>query len=197
MEVVLFYMFTTLCLFSGVIVITSKNPVHSVLYLVFAFCNASGLILLIEMEFIALIFLVVYVGAIAVLFLFVVMMLNIKEHPARRNSKFGLIGLIVLAEVFLVRYDLSGYSSYIGWVQTLDGVGGSNSNIEMLGQVLYTYYFYDFLVAGLILLVALVGAIVLTLQSKGMIVKRQEVSEQLSRDRKKALFLVDKIDKLK
>ena len=220
MEFTLFYLFSTLALISAVIVISARNPVHSVLFLVLVFCNATGLLLLLEVEFIAIIFLVVYVGAIAVLFLFVVMMLNIKENAPLFGSKSTgeifqfmpigvLIGLIFLTEIFLiVNYDLVSLSpqgtemstSVSSWIQIIDGVGFSGSNLETLGQVLYTYYFYFFLVAGLVLLVAIIGAIVLTLQSKPTIysindknsfvaVKRQHVYQQLSRDINKAVFL--------
>jgi NADH-quinone oxidoreductase subunit J len=222
MEYILFYLFSALVLVSSVIVVTAKNPVHSVLFLVLVFCNATGLLLLLEIEFIAIIFLVVYIGAIAVLFLFVVMMLNIRENaPLFGMQSTGevfsyipvglLLVFVFLLEVFLViQKDLGsfvfcGSSSlpsglfYTSWFSFIDGVSQGSSNLETLGQVLYTYYFYFFLVAGLVLLVAVIGAVVLTLQIKSNIVvysssisvvKRQLVSQQLSRDACRAVFLV-------
>lgn len=209
----LFYLFASVCVFSGFMVIFSKNPVHSVLFLVLAFCNGSGLLLLIEAEFMAFLFLVVYVGAIAVLFLFVVMMLT----PRVEDGSVGFFGknfLHYLPTVFLLVvaflgeiYILAsgGYQSldiagsletvkYSSWFQIIDGVGFSNSNLEVLGQVLYTYYLYYFLLAGFILLVSMVGAVVLTLQRNiamsSIPMKNQKVFEQLSRRSTCAVFSV-------
>lgn len=219
MEFFLFYLFSTLALFSALMVIGSRNPVHSVLFLVLAFCNATGLLLLLEVEFMAMIFLVVYVGAIAVLFLFVVMMLSPKvqeEGPLLKSSQsWGYLpvgffmAVIFLVEVYMVvNGDFIGLEkprllsgpSYLSWIQIYDGVGSSTSNLETLGQVLYTYYFYYFLLAGFVLLVAMIGAIVLTLQTReavsadyGILAKRQQVFEQLSRSSKEAIFTVNRV----
>jgi len=202
----LFSLFSTVAILSGIMVIRSKNPVHSVLFLIFVFCNVSGLLILLGLDFFAMVFLVVYVGAIAVLFLFVVMMLNIKlveinENVLRYLPIGGLIGLIFLFEVFLIvdsdlipmlhlnpQFSLSGdYTLYldqlavdsffIQWPTLVTGV----SNIESLGHLIYTYYFYYFIMASLILLVAMIGAIVLTMH-KGIDVKRQEIFEQNTRE---------------
>jgi NADH-ubiquinone oxidoreductase chain 6 len=202
----LFYMFSSIVILSGIMVIRAKNPVHSVLFLIFVFCNVAGLLILLGLDFFAMIFLVVYVGAIAVLFLFVVMMLNIKlveinENILRYLPIGGLIGLIFLFEVFLIvdsdlipilhldpQFSLSSAyaaqldqlavdSFYIQWPTLVNRV----SNIESVGQLIYTYYFYYFIMASLVLLVAMIGAIVLTMH-KGVDVKRQEVFEQNTRE---------------
>jgi NADH-ubiquinone oxidoreductase chain 6 len=189
----LFYFFASLALISGLMVIQARNPVYSVLFLILVFFNVAGLLILLGLDFFAMVFLVVYVGAIAVLFLFVVMMLNIKlaeinEKKLRYLPIGGLLGLIFLFEVFLiVDNDLipllwrdneplsaTAFTQYSVLVENL-------SNIESVGILVYTYYFYYFLVASLILLVAMIGAIVLT-QHKGVYVKRQQVFEQNTRE---------------
>lgn len=263
-ETFLFYIFSSIALISGVMVIRSRNPVHSVLFLILVFCNAAGLLILLDLDFFAMVFLVVYVGAIAVLFLFVVMMLNIKlaeihENVLRYLPIGGLIGLIFLFEVLLVVdndlipvfsqlelpdsftvfsffdilfYKIKGlsilinpnvsFSDYMKDLENLKNGSGEYwslpgakpsvdvqwaqpgnlipfqvfhslpytewpskmntlTNIEALGQLIYTYYFYFFIVASIILLIAMIGAIVLTLH-KGGDVKRQEVYEQNTRE---------------
>lgn len=207
-------------------VIRSKNPVHSVLFLILVFCNAAGLLVLIELDFFAMIFLVVYVGAIAVLFLFVVMMLNIRvselnENVLRYLPIGGLIGLIFLVEVFVVvdndvlpiiatpsiwwltpkvalAYLLGHGAALSRELETLETPNTDlfviwptehMSSIEALGQVMYTYYAYYFIVASLILLVAMIGAIVLTMD-KGVFVKKQEVYEQNSKEFAKTVLKI-------
>jgi NADH-quinone oxidoreductase subunit J len=187
-----FYLFTGVGLMSAIMVIWARNSVHSVLYLVLVFCNAAGLLLLLEVDFLAMIFLVVYVGAIAVLFLFVVMMLapRVEGSSSLRLGIFASgLGASLIGGVFYQaqRGDNRGvienkreYS-----IDTMTG-------IESLGQVLYTYYFYYFFIAGFVLLVAMIGAIVLTLPRKrGGKVLKQEVYEQLGRDEKRAVFLIE------
>ena len=189
----LFYFFASLALVSGVMVIQARNPVHSVLFLILVFFNAAGLLILLGLDFFAMIFLVVYVGAIAVLFLFVVMMLNIKlaeinEKRLRYLPIGGLLGILFLFEIFLiVDNDLIPLVSHSdafflsgGFVQ-YSSLIESVTNIESVGLLLYTYYFYFFIIASLILLVAMIGAIVLTMH-KGVYVKRQQVFEQNSRE---------------
>jgi NADH-quinone oxidoreductase subunit J len=196
-ELTLFYIFSTLSVVSAIMVISARNPVHSVLFLILVFVNASALLLLIEAEFIAIIFIVVYVGAIAVLFLFVVMMLDIKITESTRDFyKYlpfgGIIGFVFFVEIFLVvsgelPAPTTGYildNQYVDWKSQIDPI----TNIEALGQILYTYYFIYFLIAGLILLVAMVGAIVLTMQLNRQ-VRRQAVYRQVSRNFENAVFL--------
>ena len=165
--IIAFYLFATLTIASAVAVIFARNPVHSVLWLILAFFNAAGLMLLLGAEFIAMLVVIVYVGAVAVLFLFVVMMLDIDFASLRsgftKNLPFGLI----LAVVLLAEILIAGLSWKAG--PGLSGrhiVQGSQPNIVALGQLLYSRYLFAFELAGLILLVAMIGAIVLTHRSR-------------------------------
>ena len=186
-----FYLFAGVCVASAFMVIASRNPVHSVLYLILAFVNAAGLFVLMGAEFLAMILVVVYVGAVAVLFLFVVMMLDVDFAELRQGFlaylPFGaLVGVVFLAELLLL----------IGaWVigpgvpraittpiLPLDQV----SNTAAIGAVLYTRYVYYFQVAGIVLLIAMIGAIVLTLRHKEN-VKRQSVADQVARTPRTAI----------
>ena len=184
----LFYILSGIALISSIMVISARNPVHSVLFLILAFFNAAGLLILMEMEFLSLIFIVVYVGAIAVLFLFVVMMLNVKiseveDEVLQYLPVGGTIGLIFLFLIFFiiegdfVSFNGQANSIYLDWFQQVDVV----SNIETLGQVLYTDYLVYFLLAGVILLIAMVGAIVLTMSTRTSL-RRQLIFQQVSRD---------------
>jgi NADH-quinone oxidoreductase subunit J len=178
-----FYLFAGVCVASAVMVIVSRNPVHSVLFLILAFVNASGLFILMGAEFLGMILVVVYVGAVAVLFLFVIMMLDVDFTELREGFleylPFGLvIGAIFLAELLLV----GG-----GWVLNPNVVKSATStipanvsNTEALGLVLYTQYIHYFQIAGMVLLVAMIGAIVLTLRHK-VSVKRQDINVQNAR----------------
>lgn len=197
-EALLFYIFSTIAVVSGVMVISSRNPVHSVLFLVLVFCNAAGLLLLLETEFLAMLFLVVYVGAIAVLFLFVVMMLNVRitelnESVVRYIPIGGLILFIFLFEVLsVINGDLVPFFSSklfffendnIILNESLNTVFWTNqinptTNIEALGEVLYTYYVYCFIIASLILLVSMIGAILLTMRKRTN-VRKQEIFDQV------------------
>nr|YP_010007648.1 NADH dehydrogenase subunit 6 [Cavernulicola chilensis]QNR39810.1 NADH dehydrogenase subunit 6 [Cavernulicola chilensis] len=188
-ELLLFYCFGSLAFVSGCMVPGSKNPVHSVLFLILVFCNVSGLLLLIGAEFLAIIFLVVYVGAIAVLFLFVVIILNMRISELE-GSLFnyapigGMLAIILLGELFLsLNSDLLPAKEVFRtpewalWASEITNI----TNIEALGSVLYTSYAYLFLMGGLILLVAIIGAIVLTIHQRGE-VRRQDISLQVARD---------------
>ncbi|TMM49988.1 NADH-quinone oxidoreductase subunit J [Qipengyuania marisflavi] len=166
-QVFAFYLFAALTVLSAVLVITARNPVHSVLWLILAFFNAAGLMVLVGAEFIAALLVIVYVGAVAVLFLFVVMMLNIDFAELRtgfvKNFPLGIaIALVLLAELVL------GIGAYQVGVMELGSASGTaapimgRSNVENIGAVLYRDYLFLFEAAGLILLVAMVGAIVLT-----------------------------------
>lgn len=178
-----FYLFASVAIASAVMVISSRNPVHSVLFLILCFFNAAGLFILLGAEFLAMILVVVYVGAVAVLFLFVVMMLDVDFVQLRQGMLNylpvgGTIGLIVLVELALV----------VGtWAISSDALtaaaapsSGDVTNTEALGQILYTKYVYFFQAAGLVLLVAMIGAIVLTLRRREN-VKRQSVAAQVAR----------------
>jgi NADH-quinone oxidoreductase subunit J len=180
-----FYLFACLCVASAVMVIAAKNPVHSVLFLILAFVNAAGLFVLMGAEFLAMILIVVYVGAVAVLFLFVVMMLDVDfaelKQGALQYLPIGmLIGGIFLAELLLV---VGAWAIGPGVPQAITSPIpplAQVSNTEAIGLVLYTKYVYFFEAAGMILLVAMVGAIVLTLQHR-VRVRRQNISEQVAR----------------
>jgi len=191
---IFFYLFAGVCIASAVMVIGSKNPVHSVLFLILAFVNASGLFVLMGAEFLAMILVVVYVGAVAVLFLFVVMMLDVDFAELRQGFLQylpigALVGVIFLAELLLV---VGAWTIGPGLAETITAPIppiASVSNTEALGLVLYTRYIYFFQAAGLVLLVAMVGAIVLTLRHKEK-VKRQNVAEQMARTKETAIEIV-------
>ncbi|HEY5305526.1 MAG TPA: NADH-quinone oxidoreductase subunit J [Pseudolabrys sp.] len=178
-----FYLFAGICVASAVMVISSRNPVHSVLFLILAFVNAAGLFVMMGAEFLAMILIVVYVGAVAVLFLFVVMMLDVDfaqlKHGALQYLPLGmLIGGIFLAELLLV---VGAWIIGPGIPQAITApIPAQVPNIEAIGLVLYTRYVYYFEASGLILLVAMIGAIVLTLQHR-VRVRRQSVAEQNAR----------------
>jgi len=179
-----FYVFAAVAVASAVMVISSRNPVHSVLFLILCFFNAAGLFILMGAEFLAMILVVVYVGAVAVLFLFVVMMLDIDFVELRQGMLNylpvgGTIGLIMLVELALV---LGTWSVEPGAVKTVAAPApGDISNTEALGRILYTQYIYYCQAAGLVLLVAMIGAIVLTLRHKPG-VKRQNIADQVARN---------------
>ena len=186
-----FYLFAGVCVASAVMVVTSRNPVHSVLFLILAFVNAAGLFVLLGAEFLAMILIVVYVGAVAVLFLFVVMMLDVDFAELRQGFLSylpvgALIGGILLAELLLV---VGGWVIAPAAHQTAAAVGNV-SNTQALGLVLYTKYVYFFEAAGLILLVSMIGAIVMTLQHKPQ-VRRQNIANQVARNRAGAIDLVN------
>jgi NADH-quinone oxidoreductase subunit J len=186
-----FYMFALVAVAAGAMVISARNPVHSVLFLILAFFSSAGLFVLMGAEFLAMILVVVYVGAVAVLFLFVVMMLDINFVELRqgflRYSPIGaLIGLVLLAELIV------GFSA---WQAAQPAAAGTAppiasdpavTNTHALGLVLYTKYFYLFQAAGLVLLVAMIGAIVLTLRQRAG-VRRQSIGAQVARRRQDTL----------
>jgi NADH-quinone oxidoreductase subunit J len=193
-QAVLFYIFAAVAIASGVLVVSARNPVHSVLFLILAFFNAAGLFVLIGAEFLAMILVIVYVGAVAVLFLFVVMMLNI-DFLELRSGFVGylpvgaLIGLILLAELILVggSWLAAPGPPSLGVASATGGIALTNT--RALGDILYTRYLFAFQVAGLILLVAMVGAIVLTLRHRAD-VRRQSISAQLARTRAQSVEVV-------
>jgi NADH-quinone oxidoreductase subunit J len=183
LHAIFFYLFAGVCIASAVMVIAARNPVHSVLFLILAFVNAAGLFVLIGAEFLAMILIVVYVGAVAVLFLFVVMMLDVDFAELREGFlEYLPIGLVI-GGIFMVELLLVGGSWVInpGTAKTITAAIPTNvTNTEALGLVLYTKYIYYFQIAGLVLLVAMIGAIVLTLRHKAYI-KRQDINVQNAR----------------
>jgi NADH-quinone oxidoreductase subunit J len=184
-----FYLFACICVASAFMVIASRNPVHSVLYLILTFVNAAGLFMLLGAEFLAMILIVVYVGAVAVLFLFVVMMLDVDFVELRQGvlnylPVGALIGIILALEIGSVVLFAVVSPGSLKMIAT--PITGDISNTEALGRVLYTKYVYYFQAAGLVLLVAMIGAIVLTLRHRPN-VKRQNISEQNARTKKTAI----------
>jgi NADH-quinone oxidoreductase subunit J len=187
-----FYLFASICVASAVMVIASRNPVHSVLFLILAFVNAAGLFVLLGAEFLAMILVIVYVGAVAVLFLFVVMMLDVDFAALRRGFldylPIGvLIGGVLFAELVALALGASAIGTGVGKAiaEPIPPVADV-TNTEALGLVLYTRYAYYFEAAGLVLLVAMIGAIVLTLRHKPN-VKRQNVADQIARTKASAI----------
>lgn len=192
-EALVFYMFAAITVAAGVMVVSARNPVHSVLFLILAFFNAAGLFVLMGAEFLAMILVVVYVGAVAVLFLFVVMMLDINYTVMRRGIlqylPVGLlIGLVLLVELALVGFSWVASTPELPMALTAVPIPPIDEvhNTEALGQVIYTKYAYLFQMAGLVLLVAMVGAIVLTLRHRDG-VRRQSIADQIARTRDEAV----------
>jgi NADH-quinone oxidoreductase subunit J len=185
LQPIFFYVFAAITVAAAFMVIAARNPVHSVLFLILAFFNAAGLFILLGAEFLAMILVVVYVGAVAVLFLFVVMMLDVDFAELRQGFLQympigGLVGVILLVELILV---LGGVlvspqtaASAAAPTPPIDQV----SNIAAIGELLYTRYLFYFQMAGVILLVAMIGAIVLTLRHK-VGIKRQDIARQVAR----------------
>jgi NADH-quinone oxidoreductase subunit J len=186
---VFFYIFATIMIASACVVIFARNPVHSVLFLILAFCNGAGLFLLARAEFLAMILIVVYVGAVAVLFLFVVMMLDVdfaelKQGFAKYLPVGAAVGVVVLAELGMVAIGWQPAETSKSLLET--PIAANVSNTAALGQVLYTKYVIFFQASALVLLTAMIGAIVLTLHHKPN-VKRQKIDEQNARNRKNVI----------
>jgi NADH-quinone oxidoreductase subunit J len=189
-----FYLFAGICVASAFMVIAARNPVHSVLFLILAFVNAAGLFVLLGAEFLAMILIIVYVGAVLVLFLFVVMMLDVNFVELRRGFLQYLpvgtfVGVILLIELVLV---VGAWTIGANVQQAVEAPIPSLAtmlNTEALGQVLYTRYVYFFQAAGVLLLVAMIGAIVLTLEHRPN-VKRQNISDQIARSKATAIEVV-------
>ncbi len=182
-----FYLFATIAIAAAVMVIAARNPVHSVLFLILAFFNGAGLFILLGAEFLAFILVIVYVGAVAVLFLFVVMMLDVDFSELRQGMLTYMpvgatIGIILLVELALVlgTWTLTPQALLLVGAPTPDA--GGLSNTEALGLILYTRYIYFFQAAGMILRVAMIGAIVLTLRHREA-VRRQSIAAQVARGR--------------
>ncbi len=188
-----FYLFASIALAAGVMVISARNPVHSVLFLILAFFNSAGLFVLMGAEFLAMIMIVVYVGAVAVLFLFVVMMLDINFAEMRQGflqylPLGGLVGLILVVELLLVLGTWAVAPEATAVIPIQPPVQASNT--QALGEVIYTKYIYLFQAAGLVLLVAMIGAIVLTLRPREG-VRRQKIRAQITQARDESVELKD------
>ena len=185
-----FYLLATVAVVSALLVVTARNPVHSVLWLILSFFSAAGLFVLLSAEFLAMLLVVVYVGAVAVLFLFVVMMLDVdfvrlREGYARYLPLAAIVAGVLLAEMIMISLVVvngGAASDATGPAVATTGL----TNAEAIGRVLYTDYVYIFQAAGIVLLIAMIGAIVLTLRHKPNI-KRQKAHDQINRDRKTAV----------
>tara|TARA_Y100000590_G_scaffold71812_1_gene78883 strand:+ start:1348 stop:1980 length:633 start_codon:yes stop_codon:yes gene_type:complete len=192
-----FYFFSTITVFSSIMVIVSKNTVYSVFFLILVFVSTSILFIMIGAEFLGMIMLIVYVGAVAVLFLFVVMMLNVTEQQTKKSSRKGIInnisvgsfvGIIIFLELLVV---------IGGWKYKSNFVSLSNINLNLdisnthkLGNVLYTDYIHLFQISGMILLISMIGAITLIF-SKRENIKRQSYFDQIQREKSSAVSLID------
>ena len=190
-----FYMFAIIAVAAGVMVVMARNPVHSVLWLILTFFTAAGLFVLMGAEFVAMLLVIVYVGAVAVLFLFVVMMLDVdfaelKAGMAKFLPLALLVGLILLGELTLVTGHWIFADNMPQLREAVAPAPADVHNTAALGMLIYTKYIFVFQLAGLILLVAMIGAIVLTLRHRTD-VKRQDVMQQMSRDPAKAVILKD------
>ena len=192
---IFFYLFSVVAILSASMVIIARNPVHAVLFLILTFFNAAGLFVLLGAEFLAMLLVIVYVGAVAVLFLFVVMMLDVDFAELRagfiKNAPLGaLIGGLVLAELILV-VGLQSFAPNIAGqpAAPISTTDPNLTNTEALGRILYTKYIFYFQGAGLILLVAMIGAIVLTLRHKEG-VRRQSIAEQVARSPETSIEVV-------
>ena len=192
-----FYFFSTIAVFAAIMVIVSRNTVYSVFFLILVFISISILFIMIGAEFLGMIMLIVYVGAVAILFLFVVMMLNITEQLTERSSRRGLvnnisIGSIVGVIIFLELLVVVGGWKYKGTFVLLSDINLNQdiSNTHALGNVLYTDYIHLFQISGMILLVAMIGAITLTF-SKRENIKRQSYFNQIQREKDSAVSLVE------
>ncbi len=193
-QAIIFYLFASVVVLSALMTILARNPVHSVLWLVLAFFNAAGLFLLMGAEFLAMILVIVYVGAVAVLFLFVVMMLDIDFAELRagfaRYLPFGLLlAGILLAELVLI----AGAWTFADFAPTVKAApvtaAEGLTNTQALGSLIYTRYIYVFQAAGMVLLVAMIGAIVLTHRQRGG-VRKQSIAAQVARQPGEAVALV-------
>ncbi|MEO0466612.1 MAG: NADH-quinone oxidoreductase subunit J [Pseudomonadota bacterium] len=190
MEVIAFWILAVIVGASAVCVIAARNPVHSVLFLILSFFTSAALLVLIGAEFLAMLLVVVYVGAVAVLFLFVVMMLDVDFVELKQGFLSylpfgGLVGIAFFAEIALVSFAGAADDG-----ARLQPSPGADTNAEAIGQVMYTEYFLLFQVSGIVLLIAMIGAIVLTLRSRPH-VKRQNIAQQTARRRSDATELLD------
>jgi NADH-quinone oxidoreductase subunit J len=198
---VLFFLLVSIIFVSSIITISAKNPINSLLFLILVFVNVVILLLFLKTDFLAMLFLMVYVGAVAVLFLFVLMMLNIRYpesgkeliHYFPMGIIFGVLFLYIIFSTFVLNSYLTPFAfnsvnevPYVNWINHVDNI----TNIEVIGQLMYTYYFAFFIMCGIGLLVAMLGAIILTIEPKDLSVKRQQIYQQTARKSTNAIFTV-------
>ncbi|MEC8100136.1 MAG: NADH-quinone oxidoreductase subunit J [Pseudomonadota bacterium] len=183
-----FFLFSSITVISCIAVISSRNPVHSVFFLILAFVNSAGIFVLAGAEFLAMILLIVYVGAVAVLFLFVVMMLNIGIEEIKTQAKKYMLSGILVALILLLELIFSFSNLDIIYQKSNSGIN-QLSNTHEIGKILYTDYFLQFQISGCILLVAMLGAIILTLRKREGVL-RQDISEQVSRKKEDSIEII-------
>jgi len=189
---ILFYLFSFVLIASSLVVISSRNTVHAVMFLVLAFINAAALFILLKAEFLAMLLIVVYVGAIAVLFLFVVMMLDVdsktvKNEFNRHIPLLALVAIVIFTEIFLI-IKMSGIKLYE--TKKLFPIAKEIHNTQAIGNVLYTDFILPFQISGAVLFVAMIGAIVLTLRDETRFIRKQKISDQVFRNRENSLEIV-------
>lgn len=187
----LFYLFSFVLVSSALVVISTRNMIHAAMFLILAFVNASALFILLGAEFLSMLLIIVYVGAIAVLFLFVVMMLNVdlklSEEVNRKRPIFILVGATLFAEILMIlRFSTVKYYN----TKTLFPTPQDISNTQAIGNILYTDFVLPFQLAGGVLFVAMIGAIVLTMRDKNRVIKKQNIFDQVSRNKADSIELV-------
>ncbi len=187
----LFYLFSFVLVSSALVVISTRNMIHAAMFLILAFVNASALFILLGAEFLSMLLIIVYVGAIAVLFLFVVMMLNVdlklSEEVNRKRPIFILVGVTLFAEILMIlRFSTIKYYD----TKTLFPTPQDISNTQAIGNILYTDFVLPFQLAGGVLFVAMIGAIVLTMRDKNRVIKKQNIFDQVSRNKANSIELV-------
>lgn len=190
----MFYFLSLLTVLSAVMVVSSKNPVHSVFFLILAFFNVAGLFILLGAEYIAMTLIIVYVGAVAVLFLFVIMMLNINSSEMRDGFiKYlplgAAVAAIIFAEFIFIFYNSLDSKNALAPVRSVIEPSAETSNTQAIGNILYTSYAYPFQMAGIILLIAMIGAIVLTKRDR-IGVRKQNIAKQLARTKSSGIEIV-------
>jgi len=187
----LFYLFSFILISSALVVISTRNMVHAAMFLVLAFINAAGLFVILGAEFLAMLLIIVYVGAIAVLFLFVVMMLNVdvvvKSEISRKRPILVLVGVVLFCEILLLT-KFSAVKSYE--TTSLFPTPTDVVNAQAIGNILYTDFILPFQLAGAVLFVAMIGAIVLTMKDETRMIRKQKIYDQVSRGKKNSLELV-------
>lgn len=189
---ILFYLFSFALIASALVVVSTRNMVHSVMFLILTFFNAAALFILLGAEFIAILLIVVYVGAIAVLFLFVIMMLNVDTKAIKAKISMHAPLLFCVAIIFFLEIFLVLKVSSAGNYQTasLFPIKAETQNVKALGEVLYTKFFLPFQLAGGVLFVAMIGAIVLTLRSNNRFIRKQKIDDQVLRNKENSLKIV-------
>ncbi len=183
-----FFLFSCITVLSSIAVISSRNPVHSVFFLILAFVNSAGIFVLAGAEFLAMILLIVYVGAVAVLFLFVVMMLNVGIDEIKTQAKKYMFSAFLVVTILLLELIFSFSNLDIIFNKKTE-IFPPTSNSHAIGEVLYTEYFLPFQISGCILLVAMLGAIILTLRKREGVL-RQNINEQVSRSKKDSIEII-------